>query len=309
MGRLPSLPRAPPSDSASDFSEEGEAAVAPSSDVDEYFRDLGLIRTHSLARRSRRPAAKRAPLQPLVLDRPGNTRFSKSTRCTEVKLVCELLECTASANGKVAGTRLAFRSDFECVEIPTVSITAYVMQLSALGGAASWPAVLSLLDRISRYANMPFTPYTAHRLIAAAYSIITKDVAECARGLPKVARVTSKELRTMEEGLLKLVTKASCGVDDDGERSWDELVGIHDAPAIRVALPKALRAAQREYARRLVPGPAEAVHVLPSYLDCPSSGATSLASNSISSSSYTSYTSSSSFGRRLSEALLASQQS
>ena len=276
-----------------------QVSSCSSSDVDEYFRELGLSRTHSHVKETRKPASLRGPLAPLVLDEVAQKQSSRS----EVKLVAELLETIAAANGRVAEVgKLSFRSDFECVTAPSLSITAYIKQLSQLCSTV-WAAVLSMLDRVGRYAGMPFTPLTAHRLIVAAFGLVTKDHADAAKQLSKVAGVTSVDQRKMEQGLLKLLETAS-GEDDC---SWDALIGLHDAPAIQGALAKAVRSAQKDHARRLMAPPSSPVYILPSYLDCPSSGCTSGTASSLSVTS--SQGSSTSFGRRLTEAkLFASQE-
>eukprot|EP01059_Diplonema_ambulator_P023160 TRINITY_DN38586_c0_g1_i1.p1 TRINITY_DN38586_c0_g1~~TRINITY_DN38586_c0_g1_i1.p1 ORF type:complete len:333 (+),score=52.83 TRINITY_DN38586_c0_g1_i1:115-999(+) len=254
-------------------------------DVDEHFHSLGLERTHTKSRRKRVPASLREPLEPLVLDK---ARAKKATWAVEPKMIAELLETVAQANAKVvpAGGLVGLRSDFECVSAPPMSITAYMRQLSVLGHESAWPAVLSILDRLGRYAEMPFTPLTAHRLVLTAFSLASREIiSECeastTQRVAKVAGVSHQDLQKMEGSLLKLLSSISADV------SWDTLIGMHDAPLIKACLPRVVRSALRDHALRAVCPSQSVTHILPAYLDCMSSAEPSPTSSCSSTSPFT----------------------
>eukprot|EP01064_Diplonema_japonicum_P033991 TRINITY_DN687_c0_g2_i1.p1 TRINITY_DN687_c0_g2~~TRINITY_DN687_c0_g2_i1.p1 ORF type:complete len:294 (+),score=25.02 TRINITY_DN687_c0_g2_i1:215-1096(+) len=236
-------------------------------DVDEHFQLLGLERTHTKGGR-RRPASSRQPLEPLVLDKVK----TRKGWAEEPKMIAELLETVASANGKLVktGTLVGVRSDFECVSVPPMSLTAYMKQLSVLGNEAAWPAALSILDRLGRFGGMPFTPLTGHRLLLTAFSLASKEICSDAESshqrLAKVAGVAVADLHKMESSLLKLLSTVS------SDMSWDALIGLQDAPLIKAALPKVVRSALREHALRSAYPSTILVNILPSYLDSCSSG-------------------------------------
>ena len=266
-------------------------------DAEEHFRVLGVERFSEKQFVTRMPATKRPPLKPLVLDK---IKSKKREWSEEPRLIAELLETIASANGKVvvAGKLAAQKSDFECVTAPPMSITAYMRQLSTLGGGDSvWPAALSMIDRIDRRAGLPFTPLTAHRVLLTSYSIVSKEVAIDGGSHNQIAQtsgVSPADLHKMESSFLRLLQNGS-----EIDEPWDALIGLQDAPAIRGALPKIARRALRDHALRAVSKPTVPVHILPEYLDSSSSAASAVGSSSSTSSSISS---SSRFSRRFSAA-------
>ncbi|KAJ9467556.1 hypothetical protein DIPPA_04051 [Diplonema papillatum] len=253
------------------------------SDVDSHFASLGLQRSalKIASRADRKPASERGPLTPLVLDKVQQRAARKSSRGSEAKMVAELLEIVAAANGQIvpAGQLAGLRADFECVTAPSMSITAYINQLSHLGFDSVWPAVVSMIDRIGRSADTAFTPYTAHRLVVTAYSLASKEVLlreteHDARMMSRVAGVSVADLHKMETSFLQLLSEGAGAGLSRSEHSWDAIVGLQDAPAIRGALPKILRTALRDHALRSVSPPtpnSPPVAILPEYLDSTSS--------------------------------------
>eukprot|EP01062_Namystynia_karyoxenos_P004076 TRINITY_DN11442_c0_g1_i5.p1 TRINITY_DN11442_c0_g1~~TRINITY_DN11442_c0_g1_i5.p1 ORF type:complete len:279 (+),score=97.17 TRINITY_DN11442_c0_g1_i5:71-838(+) len=91
--------------------------------------------------------------------------------------VCRIVENVAAANEahycKVHESNDP-RAFFDCVEVPALSFTNYVAQLTPLKRNDVWPLALILADRLCRKADCTFNPHQVHRLMLTAYCIACK---------------------------------------------------------------------------------------------------------------------------------------
>eukprot|EP01063_Lacrimia_lanifica_P009261 TRINITY_DN1626_c0_g1_i1.p1 TRINITY_DN1626_c0_g1~~TRINITY_DN1626_c0_g1_i1.p1 ORF type:complete len:334 (+),score=104.49 TRINITY_DN1626_c0_g1_i1:48-1049(+) len=108
----------------------------------------------------------------------------------------------------------------------------------------SWPCALWMCDRVGRTCGLPFTQYSARRLLSAAVFLLLSTEDDAVVELAKKARRSLQKLEYLGWGLLQLLreqphldnTDAGRMVGPD-PRAWEEIVGMDRLGMVRGCLP------------------------------------------------------------------------
>eukprot|EP01063_Lacrimia_lanifica_P031295 TRINITY_DN5129_c0_g4_i1.p1 TRINITY_DN5129_c0_g4~~TRINITY_DN5129_c0_g4_i1.p1 ORF type:complete len:724 (+),score=151.29 TRINITY_DN5129_c0_g4_i1:55-2172(+) len=232
----------------------GAEVISPSRDegdvVDDYFRTLGLRRCASERHssiRSAKSSGRQGTLQPLILDK-GGARTVKKWEGAE-RNAAEVLQCTAYANQQLGMPWGA--EDHRAVFLPSkaigVTITAYFLRLVKCV-PTSWPCILFMIHTLARSA-LPFTPASAHRLIAAAVmTLVSCEEDEVRAQAASLTGLPRDLLARLEIRMTECLRRAHPRPADGGEVAWDDLVGMNHCTTIRTELPRLVRWHQRNVA-------------------------------------------------------------
>eukprot|EP01063_Lacrimia_lanifica_P014818 TRINITY_DN2137_c1_g3_i1.p1 TRINITY_DN2137_c1_g3~~TRINITY_DN2137_c1_g3_i1.p1 ORF type:complete len:380 (+),score=40.07 TRINITY_DN2137_c1_g3_i1:45-1184(+) len=237
--------------------------------VDEYFARLGIQRTSvlSVPRRSTCSTLSCLP-PPLVLDPTHATPPLPRWRKNEISLTAEILEGTAALNAHAALPFACDGCDYRDVFVgkrPNVrTVTEYLKgALSSKSSSGVACALLTAVNCVAEQGVVPFTPTTAHGLIAGALAVVTslEDDEDRVEALLLTGhRVTN--IARLERAFVKCLETAArrrLGLRDDavGSLDWGEVVGSAQEGHIRAALRRAARWHHRTFAMRACGGAEE----------------------------------------------------
>eukprot|EP01062_Namystynia_karyoxenos_P053024 TRINITY_DN4273_c0_g1_i1.p1 TRINITY_DN4273_c0_g1~~TRINITY_DN4273_c0_g1_i1.p1 ORF type:complete len:187 (+),score=6.80 TRINITY_DN4273_c0_g1_i1:90-650(+) len=132
---------------------------------------------------------------------------STNDLCLARETVSALLSqvCSANSTWAVHHHSSDILSHFECSEVPSISVDAFMSLVEQAGGRQYWPMCLILTDQLCRAAGTPVSMLNVHRLLLTAYSISLKLSVDCAGQSARVARwvgVDVKDLVEMEMAFL-----------------------------------------------------------------------------------------------------------
>eukprot|EP01063_Lacrimia_lanifica_P014628 TRINITY_DN21199_c0_g1_i1.p1 TRINITY_DN21199_c0_g1~~TRINITY_DN21199_c0_g1_i1.p1 ORF type:complete len:284 (+),score=84.77 TRINITY_DN21199_c0_g1_i1:57-908(+) len=166
------------------------------------------------------------------------------------RLSAELLELLTACNEHVPTrySRRDVRHAFVDGMFIFSSVTTFVKRLYALC-PKTWPAVLFMMDKASREANLPITKSTVCRLAAAAaYLVLSTEDDDEGYAVARVMRLPRAEVEALGASLMSLLRAA--GPAKEEEASWDDVVGLSRVGHVAAELPRRVRHLNREYALR-----------------------------------------------------------
>eukprot|EP01065_Artemidia_motanka_P051935 TRINITY_DN9246_c0_g1_i2.p1 TRINITY_DN9246_c0_g1~~TRINITY_DN9246_c0_g1_i2.p1 ORF type:complete len:195 (+),score=38.95 TRINITY_DN9246_c0_g1_i2:65-649(+) len=143
------------------------------------------------------------------------------------RIVSEILAATVRANDSQSPppSPSSEGNEFECCEVPAISITDYMRQIYRYGSDETWVLVLVLVDRVCKSVGRLLSSTNAHRIVLTAYLLALKLTMDSSKILSAVSRfsgVDADDLCEMEQAFLK-ATSWNIGVS---ERLFSTVAGL-----------------------------------------------------------------------------------